>query len=389
MAQGAQRMDQLFAQALAAGQLSRDPSLNLPPPPVLELPVRDRRSRSRRRRRNAYQVQISGKDVIIYNFAMAHLRTLPGVESATPQQINPGGTSYMLVELPRRHLAACGGADARVAGSSSMPGTVVQMRSPSDKPPALPPPPPPCSRQPPAHRNPQRQPQPAAARAAMKQGPDQIALPLDWPQSEGDARFIVSDANREAFDHFRKWSLWPVKATILTGPRRSGRTLLARSFVERVGGRLFDEAEQRDEEELFHAWNQAQDTGRPLVMIADEVPPAWSPRCPTEDPAGGHAGGADRPSGRRAVRRADPAPFRRSRAAHPGRCAALHDRAAAPRLLDGRAGGRGRRPFRDLRAGAPVAADDPPRADRSADDRRGGLAAADRRDLAVADRARP
>ena len=85
----------------------------------------------------------------------------------------------------------------------------------------------------------------------MKQGPDQIALPLDWPLGDGDARFIVSEANREAFDHFRHWSLWPVKATILTGPRRSGRTLLARSFIERVGGRLFDEAEQRDEEELF------------------------------------------------------------------------------------------------------------------------------------------
>jgi len=114
----------------------------------------------------------------------------------------------------------------------------------------------------------------------VKQGPDQIALPLDWPQSEGDARFIVSEANREAFDHFRKFSLWAVKATILTGPRRSGRTLLARTFVERVGGRLFDEADRRDEEELFHAWNQAQDTGRPLVMIADEVPPAWTPRLP-------------------------------------------------------------------------------------------------------------
>src|SRR3954452_7502156 len=114
----------------------------------------------------------------------------------------------------------------------------------------------------------------------MKRGPDQIALPLDWPQSEGDARFIVSEANRDAFDHFRKWSMGPVKATILTGPRRSGRTLLARSFVERVGGRLFDEAETRDEEELFHAWNQAQDTGRPLVMVADEVPPAWMPKLP-------------------------------------------------------------------------------------------------------------
>ena len=114
----------------------------------------------------------------------------------------------------------------------------------------------------------------------MKQGPDQIALPLDWPQSDGDARFIVSDANRTAFEHFRQWSLWPVKATILTGPRRSGRTLLARSFVERVGGRLFDDAEQRNEEDLFHAWNQAQDVGRPLIMIADQVPPAWVPRLP-------------------------------------------------------------------------------------------------------------
>ncbi|HKX92381.1 MAG TPA: DnaA/Hda family protein [Sphingomicrobium sp.] len=114
----------------------------------------------------------------------------------------------------------------------------------------------------------------------MNRGPDQIALPLDWPQTEGEARFIVSDANRDSFEHFRSWSLWPVKATVLTGPRRSGRTLLGRSFVERVGGRLFDEAEQRDEEELFHAWNQAQDTGRPLVMIADDAPPAWSPRLP-------------------------------------------------------------------------------------------------------------
>jgi chromosomal replication initiation ATPase DnaA len=114
----------------------------------------------------------------------------------------------------------------------------------------------------------------------MKQGPDQIALPLDWPQNEGDARFIVSDANREAFDHFRHFSTWPVKATILVGPRRSGRTLLGRSFVERVGGRLFDDADSHDEEQLFHAWNQAQDSGRPLIMIADQAPPAWAPRLP-------------------------------------------------------------------------------------------------------------
>ena len=114
----------------------------------------------------------------------------------------------------------------------------------------------------------------------MRRASDQIALPLDWPQSTGDSRLIVSDANREAFDHFRKWSMWPVKATILTGPRRSGRTLLARSFIERVGGQLFDQAEQRDETEVFHAWNEAQDSGRPLVMITDIAPASWIPELP-------------------------------------------------------------------------------------------------------------
>ena len=114
----------------------------------------------------------------------------------------------------------------------------------------------------------------------MSKRADQIALPLDWPQTDGEARFIVSTSNRDAFEHFRKWSLWPVKATILTGPRRSGRTLLARNFVERVGGRLFDEAERRPDEEVFHAWNDAQESGRPLVLISDEVPPDWTPALP-------------------------------------------------------------------------------------------------------------
>ena len=109
----------------------------------------------------------------------------------------------------------------------------------------------------------------------MKTASDQIALPLDWPQAEDDSRFLVSDANRAAFDHFRNWSLWPVKASLLTGPRRSGRSLLARAFCSRVHGTLVENAEQYDEEGLFHAWNAAQDSGRPLVMVVDEVPPAW------------------------------------------------------------------------------------------------------------------
>ena len=113
----------------------------------------------------------------------------------------------------------------------------------------------------------------------MKTGADQIALPLDWPQAGDERRFILSDANRDAFEHFRHWSMWPVKATVLTGPRRSGRSLLARGFVARVGGRLFDDAERHDEEALFHAWNQAQESGRPLVMVVDDSQ-GWTVKLP-------------------------------------------------------------------------------------------------------------
>lgn len=114
----------------------------------------------------------------------------------------------------------------------------------------------------------------------MTRPADQIALPLDWPQAQDDSRFILSEANRQAYEHFRSWSLWPVKATMLTGPRRSGRSLLARTFVERVHGRLFDRAERHNEAELFHAWNAAQEDGRPIVMIVDDAPPDWEVALP-------------------------------------------------------------------------------------------------------------
>jgi len=139
MAQGAQQMDQLFGHALAAGRLTRDSSLDLPPPPVLpELPVQPKAAAPA----NAVtqiQVQVTGKNVIMYNFAMAHLHTLPGVQSATPQQINAGGTSYILVGYK--------GSIANLATELSgrgwvveIAGTVIRIHSSSDKPPAIPPP---------------------------------------------------------------------------------------------------------------------------------------------------------------------------------------------------------------------------------------------------------
>jgi hypothetical protein len=138
LAQGAQRIDQLYAQAMAGGRLSRDPSLNLPPPPVLpELPVETKPAANAL---TAVQVQVTGNNVTVYNFAMAHLRTLPGIASATPQQINPGGTSYILVQY-KGDISQLAAALSSRGWVVDFAGTVVRMHSNSEKPPALPPPP--------------------------------------------------------------------------------------------------------------------------------------------------------------------------------------------------------------------------------------------------------
>ena len=87
------------------------------------------------------QVQIAGGNVNIYNFAMAHLRTMGGVASATPQQINPGGTSYVLVAYHGSigDLASALGGRGWIVETTG--GNVVRVRSASGKPPPLPPPP--------------------------------------------------------------------------------------------------------------------------------------------------------------------------------------------------------------------------------------------------------
>ncbi len=144
MTQGAQRIDAIFAQALADGRLSRDPSLNTPPPPVQLAPVAAAPPPPKPATvANSFQIQIIGNDVNVYNFAMAHLRTVGGIDSATPQQINPNGTSYVLVTYRGTiaQLAAALSARGWVVDAS---GTVIRMHPAGDKPPALPPPPQPA-----------------------------------------------------------------------------------------------------------------------------------------------------------------------------------------------------------------------------------------------------
>ena len=103
----------------------------------------------------------------------------------------------------------------------------------------------------------------------------QLSLPLD--AREPDLRLIVTPANADAVSLIERPDRWSGRSLILTGPRKSGRSLHAR-LAAAHGARVLDDADRRCEEEVFRAWNAAQDDGPPLLLVADRPPPDWRPR---------------------------------------------------------------------------------------------------------------
>ncbi len=104
---------------------------------------------------------------------------------------------------------------------------------------------------------------------------DQIALPFDWPAPETADNFIVTAANTDAVKWLEHPSTWPVRATLVTGPRKSGRSLLGRIMASKIDATLIDDAETQREADIFHRWNLAQEERKPLVLIALYPPPQW------------------------------------------------------------------------------------------------------------------
>ena len=108
----------------------------------------------------------------------------------------------------------------------------------------------------------------------------QIALPLGWPADPRDDEFVLGPSNAGAVATLDRWREWPVRAALLTGPRKSGRSLLARIWAAKSGGALIDDADRQPEAELFHAWNRAQADSRPLLLVAEAPPPIWAVKLP-------------------------------------------------------------------------------------------------------------
>lgn len=108
----------------------------------------------------------------------------------------------------------------------------------------------------------------------------QLDLPLPKPLSMRPEEFLVGPSNAAAVHAIEHWGTWPVMTALLVGPRKSGRSLLARAFLAKSGGTVIDDAHRSSEAELFHAWNRAQAEHRPQLLIADHAPPGWAIRLP-------------------------------------------------------------------------------------------------------------
>lgn len=113
--------------------------------------------------------------------------------------------------------------------------------------------------------------------------PSQIALPLAARNAAAAQRIVVGAANAHVIDALQAPASWPFHVAVLTGPPRSGKSLLARWAQGLAGDGLdvIDNAETIDETALFHRWNAVQQGGVReggallLVVNTDEERGGW------------------------------------------------------------------------------------------------------------------
>ena len=138
-------------------------------------------------------------------------------------------------------------------------------------------------------------------------GPEQCALAFGHEAALGRQDFLVSRANREAMTWVDRWPDWPGCCLALAGPAGSGKSHLARIWIEKSGATILQphdlnaaELERRTlgdvslvlergravagdgaaEEALFHLYNAMRTAGRSLLIVDRQPPARWSVELP-------------------------------------------------------------------------------------------------------------
>jgi len=105
--------------------------------------------------------------------------------------------------------------------------------------------------------------------------PSQIALPLSVEGADAAQRIVIGKANAQVAEALQAPETWPFHTAVLTGPPRSGKSLLGK-WAKGQGIEVIDGADQLPEDEVFHRWNAVQEggsrAGQPLLLIADATP---------------------------------------------------------------------------------------------------------------------
>jgi chromosomal replication initiation ATPase DnaA len=96
-------------------------------------------------------------------------------------------------------------------------------------------------------------------------------IPLPLAAGARPSRIVVGPANAAVVDAFARAETWPFRTAVLVGPPRAGKSLLAAWFEASGRGEAIDNAEAMDETALFHRWNRAQESGTPLLIVANSA----------------------------------------------------------------------------------------------------------------------
>ncbi len=123
-------------------------------------------------------------------------------------------------------------------------------------------------------------------------------LAFDWPTGValGPDDFFVSQANAQAFTMLSTPETWPERKLVLTGPKGSGKSHLARVFQAQSDAALIkanalsadfqtdavtvviedmEELAQSAEEVVFHLHNNLRNAGGTLLMTSALPPSRW------------------------------------------------------------------------------------------------------------------